>query len=107
MKKTKKKRNSGTKSAVITAVIVCAVCILGIILLAQEDKEITQNEAYEIVLKDLGLKSEQVGSPHIHEGTYKNQSCYNIYVTVDGKSLTYVVSTKGEILYKGEGGHSH
>ena len=107
MKKTKKRRKSGVKSAVITAVIVCAVCILGIILIAQEDKEITQNEAYEIVLKDLGLKSEQVGSPHIHEGTYKNKSCYNIYVTVDGKSLTYVVSTDGEILYKGEGGHSH
>ena len=106
MKKTKNRNKSGAKTAIITAVV-CVVCIVGLVLLAQSDKTITSDEAYKIVLKDLGLTSDQVSNPHIHEGTYKNHSCYNIYVTVNGKSLTYVVSTKGEILYKGEGGHSH
>ena len=106
MKKTKNSNKSGAKTAIITAVV-CVVCIVGLIFLAQSEKTITSDEAYKIVLKDLGLTSDQVSNPHIHEGTYKNHSCYNIYVTVNGKSLTYVVSTKGEILYKGEGGHSH
>ena len=105
MKKFNKRKNSAAKTIIIVAV--CAVCIVGIVLLALNDKTITSDEAYKIVLKDLGLTADQVGSPHIHEGTYKNKPCYNIYVTVNGKSLTYVVSTKGEILYKGEGGHSH
>ena len=106
MKKTKKRKKSGIKTAIITAVV-CVVCIVGLILLVQSDETITSDEAYKIVLKDLGVTSDQVSDPHIHEGTYKDKSCYNIYVNVNGKSLTYVVSTKGEILYKGEGGHSH
>ena len=107
MKRKTRRNKSGTKTAIITVIVVLAVCILGAIILTQCEKSITSDEAYKIVLKDLGLKENEVSSPHIHEGTYKNQSCYNIYVTVNGKSLTYVVSTKGEILYKGEGGHSH
>ena len=107
MKKTRKRKNKSNKSAVITIAVICAVCIVSVILLALNDKTITSDEAYKIVLKDLGVTSDQVSDPHIHEGTYKNQSCYNIYVNVNGESLTYVVSTKGEILYKGEGGHSH
>ena len=106
-KNRRKKKQSGLKTAIITIVVVCVVCLIGAIIIAQNDKTITSEEAYKIVLKDLGLKEDQVSSPHIHEGTYKNQSCYNIYVTVNGESLTYVVSTSGKILYKGEGGHSH
>lgn len=107
MKKTRKRRNKSKKSVIITVIAVCVVCIVGVILIAQNDKTITSDEAYKIVLKDLGVTESQIESPHIHEGTYKNQPCYNIYVTVNGESLTYVVSTKGEILFKGEGSHSH
>ena len=106
MKKIKRRKKSGAKTAIITAVV-CVVCIVGLSWLGQNDKTITSDEAYKIVLKDLGVTSDQVSDPHIHEGTYKNKPCYNIYVNVNGESLTYVVSTKGEILYKGEGGHSH
>ena len=91
-------------------VLIFVVFVIGLVLLAtcqKNDETITSNEAFEIVLEDLGLTSQAADSPHIHEGTYEGRPCYNIYVTANGKSLTYVVSTKGEILHKGEGGHSH
>ena len=108
MKKTKKfKKKSSAKSTVMILLLVIAVCLVGVIAFTCGDKKISSEEALEIVLDDLKLTSQQVGSPHIHEGTYENKPCYNVYLTANGKSLTYVVSTEGEILHKGEGGHSH
>jgi hypothetical protein len=107
MKTSRRKSKGNPKRAILIFVLVCVVCLVGVLVLTCGKETITSDQAYEIVLKDLGLTSQDVASPHIHEGTYENQSCYNIYVTVNGKSLTYVVSTKGEILHKGEGGHSH
>ena len=109
-KKSRRRKNQiSAKTTILILVLVCVVCISGAILLTCLDSngEITSDEALEIVLEDLGITEEQAGTPHIHEGTYENQDCYNIYVTANGKSLTYVVSTTGEILYKGEGSHSH
>lgn len=107
-KKFKKRKNKNSaKTTILALVLVCVVCLVGVLVLTCGKETITSDQAYEIVLKDLGLTSQDVASPHIHEGTYENQSCYNIYVTANGKSLTYVVSTTGEILYKGEGSHSH
>ena len=70
-------------------------------------EEITAEAAYQVVLEDLGVLANQATSPHIHEGTYENKPCYNIYVTVNGLSLQYVVSKTGKILYEGIGEHSH
>ena len=110
-KKTRKskKRNRG-RNTILVIVFIFVVFVVGLVLLGtcqNNDEAITSNEAFEIVLEDLGLTSQEAGSPHIHEGTYEGQSCYNIYVTAKGESLTYVVSTTGEILHKGEGEHSH
>ena len=105
----RRKSKSSAKNTLLILVLGCVLCIVAVLILTcgNETEEITSQEAYEIVLEDLGLTSEQMGNPHIHEGTYENQPCYNIYVTANGKSLTYVVSTEGEILYKGEGEHRH
>ena len=103
----KRKNKNSAKSTVMILLLVIVVCLVGVIAFTCGDKKISSEEALEIVLEDLGLTSQQVGSPHIHEGTYENKSCYNVYVTANGKSLTYVVSTEGEILHKGEGSHSH
>ena len=106
-KNKKHKRNKlSAKNTVLILVLVCIACLVGVILLTSNGG-ISSDEAYEIVLKDLGMTAKDLDSPHIHEGTYQNQPCYNIYVTVNGESLTYVVSTEGEILHKGEGSHSH
>ena len=110
MKNTKKRRSKvkiSAKTAILIFVLVCVVCLTGVLLLACNNGVITSDEALEIVCKDLGVTEAEVGTPHIHEDTYQHQPCYNVYVTVNGKFLSYVVSTKGEILHKGEGSHSH
>ena len=114
MKNQKKARKSKNKhkvrNTILLIVFIFVAFVVGLVLLANcqnNDEIITSNEAFEIVLEDLGLTSQEASSPHIHEGTHEGQPCYNIYVTANGKSLTYVVSMNGEILHKGEGEHSH
>ena len=69
--------------------------------------KITAEEAYQIVLEDLGASAALAESPHVHNATYENKPCFNIFVTVDGLSLNYIISETGKILYKGAGEHSH
>lgn len=111
MKNTKKIRKSKNKNSARNTILILAlifvVCLAWIIIYTVTDKTISSDKALEIALTDLGITSQEAGSPHIHEETYEGQPCYNIYLTVNGKSLTYVISTKGEILHKGEGSHSH
>ena len=106
-KSSRRKNQISAKTVVLIIALVCVVCLAGVILLTCNNGVITSDEALEIVLNDLGTTESQVGTPHIHEGTYENQPCYNIYVTVNGEDLSYVVSVTGEILHKGEGSHSH
>ena len=90
----------------ILAIILIA-CMMCITLCACSGEKITEDKAVEIVMEDLGLLMNNVTETHVHEGTYNNQACYNVYVTVSGVSMTYVVSMSGQILHKGAGGHSH
>ena len=110
-KKTRKfKKKHKARNTILLIAFIFVMFVVGIILLANyknNNVTITSDEAFEIVLEDLGLTSEEADSPHIHEGNYEGQPCYNIYVTANGESLTYVVSTKGDILHKGVGEHSH
>ena len=90
--------------------LVLAVLMLGGILCACTPKEnITTDEAVKIVMDDLDQLAGKAEPPHVHEGKYNNQPCYNVYVTVGQSSFVYVVSMSGKILYKGlnDGGHSH
>lgn len=89
--------------------LLLVACMLCAVLCACAPKEnITPEEAVEVVMKDLDKLADKAESPHVHEGTYNNQPCYNIYVTVNGVSLTYVISMRGKILHSGPGqSHSH
>jgi uncharacterized protein YpmB len=107
MKTSRRKSKSNPKLFISILVLVCVLCITSVILLTCNNGVVSSDEALQVVLEDLGVTSAESVSPHVHEGTYENQPCYNVYVTVNGESLTYVVSTTGEILHKGEGGHSH
>ena len=91
------------KKLISALVLVCMICCL----LAACSKSITADEAWKIVQEDLGDIAAQAKTPHIHEGTFDNQACFNIFVTVAGESLVYVVSVNGEILHKGLSDHSH
>ena len=88
---------------------IAILLLIGIVcgLLAGCKKNITAEEAYQIVLEDMGVLAESAESPHIHEGTYEDKPCFNIFVTANGQSLQYIVSLTGKILYKGLGEHSH
>lgn len=76
-------------------------------MLAGCGKKITAEEAWQIVLDDLGAAASLAESPHVHEATYENKPCFNIFVEVNGLSLQYIVSENGKILHKGPGEHSH
>lgn len=86
-------------------VLVCLVCVT--LCGCAANKEITANQAVVMMLSDLGKDAGSIGEPHVHTGTYEDQDCYNIYVTLDGEAWVYVISTDGEILTKGPGSHSH
>ena len=103
----RRKNKISAKTTILSIALVCVICLVAVIVLTCNNGVITSDEALEVVLNDLGKTEQEIGTPHIHEGTYENQPCYNVYVTVDGESLSYVVSTSGEILHKGEGEHSH
>ena len=103
----RRKNKISAKTTILAIALVCVICLVAVIVLTCNNGVITSDEAFEVVLNDLGITEQDVGTPHIHEGTYENQPCYNVYVTVNGESLSYVVSTTGEILHKGEGEHSH
>lgn len=83
------------------------ICLVSSMFVACKAERITQQEAYQIVLEDLGILAENADTPHIHAGTYDGKNCYNIYITVEGYSLIYVISDTGKILTKGPGEHSH
>jgi len=82
----------------------CLLCSM----LAGCGKKVTAEEAYQVVLDDLGeILAATAQTPHIHEGTFEGEPCFNIFVTVNGISLNYVISETGKILHKGPGEHSH
>ena len=90
---------------------IAILLLIGIVggLFAGCKKNITAEEAYQIVLEDMGVLAEAAEEPHIHEGTYDGKPCFNVFITVaNGETLQYAVSTTGKILYKGIGeAHSH
>lgn len=94
----------------IAAIILLVVMALGLLAGCAEEKEpISQAEAVHIVMEDMGVEEEDDPDIHVHEGTYKNKPCFNVYITVNGVSKTYVLAVNGgEIIgVMDGGGHSH
>ena len=87
------------------------VAIFGGIFVACDSKNdgITSDEAVSIALKDMGISEDDVESIHVHEGMHDGKLCYNVYITADGESLTYVINrVTGDIFTIQEGsGHTH
>ena len=88
---------------------IAILLLVGILcgLLAGCGKKVTAEEAWQIVLEDLGATADLAANPHIHEATFEDKPCFNIFVEVNGVPLQYIVSQNGKILHKGPGEHSH
>ena len=98
------------KKVIAMVLLACLVC--GLVAGCGAKKKLTAEEAYQVVVKDLKETygeaiAATVASPHIHEATYEGKPCFNIFVTVNGMSLQYIISQTGDILHAGAGEHSH
>lgn len=92
------------KKWIAVLLLLCMVCGM----LSGCKEKITAQEAVAVVLSDLGEGVTPDSNPHVHEGTYDGKNCFNVFITVEGMSLVYVVSDTGKILTKGPGAaHSH
>lgn len=90
----------------IIAILLALVLMCTVLAACGESRQISATRAQKIALEDMGIKANQA-SVHVHpehkeEGTY-----FNVYITYNGVNTTYVISNAGDIVTKGEGGHSH
>lgn len=89
----------------LLAVVVLLVSLL--VACKKDDGIIDQEEAVQIVLKEIGL-TEQQANPHVHPTTMDERVCWGVYVTVKGKNMLYVVDSQtGQILSAEESTHKH
>lgn len=87
--------------------LICLVGLLCSFMCACKEKQITGDEAVSVVLESLGSDDQVEGNAHVHEETINNVRCYSVYLTVNGRSWVYYVSTDGKILSKAISSHSH
>jgi uncharacterized membrane protein YkoI len=94
----------------IFAIALMALLLLGILAGCKNDGPLTEEEAKQIVIEHSGASAREAANVHVHLGENKDGAVvFNVYVTVNNKSYTYVLhATTGEILSVTEGGgHSH
>lgn len=92
------------------AALLLACLLLGALTACDKDEALTADEAKQIVIDHSGADVRESSDVHVHLGENdKGEVCFNVYITVDGKSYTYVVHARtGEILSITEGSsHSH
>lgn len=90
--------------------VLIAIMLLGLLVGCKDDGPLTEEKAKAIVVEHSGADAREAANIHVHLGeNSEGVLCFNVYVTVGGKSLTYVLhAVTGEILSITEGsGHSH
>lgn len=90
--------------------VMIAILTLGILAGCKDNSPLTEEEAKQIVIEHSGASAREAANVHVHLGEHEDGSVvFNVYVTVNNKSYTYVLhATTGEILAITEGGgHSH
>lgn len=96
------------KRIVVFALLAALLC--GVLAACEGKKDyLTEEDAVKIAVEDMGIKTEDATSIHVHVGTHDNLPCFNVYITCKNVSKTYVISSiSGEILSIQDGGeHSH
>ena len=92
------------------AIVLLFVIVGGLMVGCTEPKEpISQAEAVNIAMKDMGIDNSDNPSIHVHEGTYGKAPCFNVYITVGHTDKQYIIAVNGgDILGILDGAtHSH
>lgn len=92
------------------AIILLVVMVGGLMAACEPEKEpISEAEAVNIVMKEMGVEQSDNPSIHVHQGVQSGKEVFNVYITVGSISKTYVVAVNGgDILAILNGaGHSH
>lgn len=94
----------------ILAIALMAILLLGLLAGCKDDGPLTTEEVRQLVAEHSGASAREASEAHVHLAeTDDGVVCFNVYITVGGKSFTYIVhSITGEFLSITEGGsHSH
>lgn len=93
----------------IFAMLLLVVMLMGALAACSSDDPLTDEDAKQIVMEHMGVEQREVSDIHSHiSETADGQVCFNVFITVKGKSYTYQIhAVTGEILSVAEGGHSH
>jgi uncharacterized membrane protein YkoI len=95
-----------TKRIISAFLLVCVM--MALLAGCNSNKALSREDAEKIVLDDMGLVPTQVQDLDIHVTMHDGVACYSVYVTVGTEQTEYLIHGKtGEILYHGEGTHSH
>lgn len=93
----------------IIAIALLAVLLLGALAGCGKNEPLTDEDVKQIVIDHLDANERDITDIHSHIAeTDDGQVCFNVFITVKGKTYTYQVhAVTGEILSVTEGGHSH
>lgn len=94
----------------IFAIALLSILLLGILAGCKKDGPLSVEEAIEIAAEHSGASAREANEAHCHpQENEDGVVCFNVYITVGGKSFTYMIhGMTGEILSVTEGGgHSH
>ncbi len=94
----------------ILAILLLAAVLMGALAACSSNELLTEDEVKKIVTDHAcadGAKATSVDFHGIGE-TEDGQVCFQVYITVNGKTFLYQVhATSGEILSVAESNHSH
>ncbi len=94
----------------ILAILLLAAVLMGALAACSSNELLTEDEVKKIVTDHAcadGAKATSVDFHGIGE-TEDGQVCFQVYITVNGKTFLYQVhATSGEILSVAESSHSH
>ncbi len=94
----------------VFAILMLAVLLLGALVACQKDEVLTEAEVKKIVTNHACADGSVASSVDFHGivETEDGQVCFQVYITVNGKTYLYKVhATTGEILSVTENNHSH
>jgi uncharacterized membrane protein YkoI len=95
-----------TKRLIAVLLVLCLS--LTVLAACSANDVLDGDKAKQIALADMGITESEAEEIHVHITEHEGMAGYSIYITYQGHQTEYIIHGKtGEVLYKGEGSHSH